>query len=609
MKCSDEKPPTAEELQNELNELLENVRVLQQLRQQFLHVNNNEMFCGTENERVNLHQLFKWTRSGNLAKCAFCGLKINRSARQKCWHNWNIMRISSDHCTENGLRSFGLYPQHNLAKENICPKTSPKRVGDDYNFKNKRLFKKVHRKGINHFKCFFDDSIRLIPDGNVNDKFINDNNSAHRNQHSFGTSRFSAQLFMGFLTLRKANIMATIMETAGATLVGYNVVDTVRKGIVEIELYTDAPQNLLVGQVAILGGCACWLMLATVFRLPISSTHSIVGATLGFTLLMKGNAGIHWSMVLKIVISWVVSPVLSGTISTIIYMIIDFAVLRRKNPFVCGLRIMPVFYFLCFTFYTFMVVFEGSRVLHLEQIPLWLALLISVGVGLCAMLIYLFILRPKLIIWAKGGKKKECNSSSNLPVDRSQPFNCSPRGVLDWFIPRRERKEDADTLRLFSIVQIVTGCFAGFSHGASDVSHTIAPLVAMLDIYNSQNVLQQGDTPLWMMFYGVSGTCFGFWALGHRVMKTVGKKITEINPCNGFAIEFGMAITVLCASKIGIPISSTHCLIGSVMFVGLIKSGEGVDWRVLTNVAMSWLLTLPLSALFSAFIMPNDFVV
>uniref|UniRef100_A0A183BKF8 Phosphate transporter n=1 Tax=Globodera pallida TaxID=36090 RepID=A0A183BKF8_GLOPA len=115
----------------------------------------------------------------------------------------------------------------------------------------------------------------------------------------------------------------------------------------------------------------------------------------------------------------------------------------------------------------------------------------------------------------------------------------------------------------------------------------------MLDIYNSQNVLQQGDTPLWMMFYGVSGT----------FMKTVGKKITEINPCNGFAIEFGMAITVLCASKIGIPISSTHCLIGSVMFVGLIKSGEGVDWRVLTNVAMSWLLTLPLSALFSALIM------
>ncbi|KAL3075032.1 hypothetical protein niasHT_038967 [Heterodera trifolii] len=429
--------------------------------------------------------------------------------------------------------------------------------------------------------------------------------------NAFGTSVGSK-----VLTLRKANIMATIMETAGAVLVGYNVVDTVRKGIVEIELYRGAPQDLLVGQVAILGGCACWLLLATIFRLPISSTHAIIGSTLGFTLLMKGNAGIHWSMVTKVAASWVISPILSGSISSIIYMCIDFAVLRRKNPFKCGLRTMPIFYFLCFTFYTFMVVFEGSKVLHLEHIPFWLALLMSIGVGFSAMLIYLFILRPKLIRWIKKNSKNETSKATVIPMtnaraltvpispiekaqqkmaenNRSQPFECSPMGLINWFIPRKDRKEDEDTLRLFSIVQIITGCFAGFSHG----------VMAMLDIYNSQNVLQKGDTPLWMMFYGVSGTCFGFWALGDRVMKTVGKKITEINPCNGFAIEFGMAITVLCASKIGIPISSTHCLIGSVMFVGLIKSGKGVDWRVLLNVALSWLLTLPLSAVFSALIM------
>uniref|UniRef100_A0A915LMW2 Phosphate transporter n=1 Tax=Meloidogyne javanica TaxID=6303 RepID=A0A915LMW2_MELJA len=393
--------------------------------------------------------------------------------------------------------------------------------------------------------------------------------------NAFGTSVGSK-----VLTLKQANIMATLMETSGAALVGYNVVDTVRKSIVEISLYQDQPEILLVGQVAILGGCSCWLVLATLFRLPVSSTHSIVGSTLGFTLLMKGNDGIHWSTVGKIAISWFVSPILSGIISSSIYMCVDFAVLRRvKN--------------------------------------------LSFTIGFIASLSYLIIIRPRVIKWSLELDKEENSqnkkSSNELKMatihpisitgtnegvsngviekqqkvdnDRFQPFEFSPKGILRWFIPRRDRKEDQRTLRLFSIIQ------------ASDVSHTIAPLVAMLSIYNTRSVYQEGDTPLWMMFYGVSGTCLGFWLLGQRVMATIGKKITEINPCNGFAIEFGMAITVLCASKLGIPISTTHCLVGSVMFVGLIKAGEGVDWKVLINVALSWVVTLPASALFSAGIM------
>lgn len=448
--------------------------------------------------------------------------------------------------------------------------------------------------------------------------------------NAFGTSVGSK-----VLTLKQANIMATLMETSGAALVGYNVVDTVRKSIVEISLYQDQPEILLVGQVAILGGCSCWLVLATLFRLPVSSTHSIVGSTLGFTLLMKGNDGIHWSTVGKIAISWFVSPILSGIISSSIYMCVDFAVLRRKNPFECGLRVLPLFYFLCFSFYTFMVLFEGSKVLHLQNIPFWITLMISFTIGFIASLSYLIIIRPRVIKWSleldkeENSQNKKSNNELKMatirPIsitganegisngviekqqkvdnDRFQPFEFSPKGILRWFIPRRDRKEDQRTLRLFSIIQVVTGCFAGFSHGASDVSHTIAPLVAMLSIYNTRSVYQEGDTPLWMMFYGVSGTCLGFWLLGQRVMATIGKKITEINPCNGFAIEFGMAITVLCASKLGIPISTTHCLVGSVMFVGLIKAGEGVDWKVLINVALSWVVTLPASALFSAGIM------
>lgn len=477
--------------------------------------------------------------------------------------------------------------------------------------------------------------------------------------NAFGTSVGS-----GALSMKTAYFLATIMETLGAVLVGYNVIDTLRNKVVDLSMYRDSPFELMLGQVASLGGCAIWLIVATLFRLPVASSHSIVGAIIGFTLLMRGTKGIHMYKVAEIAASWVISPVLAGLVSTILYMIVDFAVLRRRNPLRCGLRILPVFYFMCFTFNTFMVVYQGSKVIGLSELPFWLSVVISVSIGTIAALIFQFIVRPRVITWINSGaasstemmmssrKQKPAdpevassrivsngnmhfqvvdkqqieqqprrsslegysdvgtlptNSNislkSKLPNHRRQSFNLSPKGLVNWFVPRREREEDQLTLRLFSTIQVFTGCFAGFAHGAMDVSHTIAPLLALLAIYNEGTVEKQGQTPLWMIFYGVSGTCFGFWALGHRVMKTIGKKMTEINPCCGFTIEFGAALTVLVASKLGIPISTTHCLVGSVVAVGSIKAGGGVDWVIFRNIIFSWLVTLPASALFSAAIM------
>uniref|UniRef100_A0A915EL12 Phosphate transporter n=1 Tax=Ditylenchus dipsaci TaxID=166011 RepID=A0A915EL12_9BILA len=412
--------------------------------------------------------------------------------------------------------------------------------------------------------------------------------------NAFGTSVGSK-----VLSLRMAYVLATIFETLGAVFVGYGVADTMRKQVIDTEIYSKAPAELLLGQVAILGGGSAWLFLATVLKAPVSTTHSIVGATLGFSIMMKGFQGIQWSKVIEIAFSWVVSPLMSGIISVTLYMIVDFVVLRRRNPVKCGLNALPVFYFFCIAFNVFAVSCKGSKLIGLEDIPLWLAIVLSLGLGFCASLLVQFVLRPRLVSWINKGDdingtklssiasdgvtdgtpKISAISSpanglnamtppaavkypgSNASHDRSQKFHASPKGLIKWFFPSKNRQEDAKTLKLFSSIQVFTACFAGFAHGSNDVSNAIAPLAALLSIYTAMSVEQKEQTPIYVLLYGVLAICAGLWILGHRVMKTVGQRMSEINPASGFTIEFGAAVTALVASKIGIPISTTHCLV------------------------------------------------
>ncbi|VDM14624.1 unnamed protein product, partial [Wuchereria bancrofti] len=174
--------------------------------------------------------------------------------------------------------------------------------------------------------------------------------------NAFGTSVGS-----GVLTLRKAYILAIIFESLGALFIGYNVTDTMRKSVINLNLYKDTPEELLVGQVAILAGCSTWLLIATFVQLPVSTTHSITGATVGFGLIMRGTEGIHWWKILNIVASWIISPLLSGIVSSILYIIVDFTVIRRKNPFECALRVLPYFYWFCIAFNTFAISYQGSK--------------------------------------------------------------------------------------------------------------------------------------------------------------------------------------------------------------------------------------------------------
>jgi len=174
--------------------------------------------------------------------------------------------------------------------------------------------------------------------------------------NAFGTSVGSR-----VLTMKQAYILATIFELLGAILVGYNVTDTMRKGVVDTDVYADNPKMLIFGQVAILAGCSSWLLIATYASLPVSTTHSVVGATVGFSLCCKWTAGIQWWEIGRIVASWVVSPLMSGIISGVLYLIVDIAVLRRRHPMKAGLKAMPIFYFFCLAFNTFAVSYQGSK--------------------------------------------------------------------------------------------------------------------------------------------------------------------------------------------------------------------------------------------------------
>ncbi|KAI6223131.1 Phosphate transporter [Aphelenchoides fujianensis] len=471
------------------------------------------------------------------------------------------------------------------------------------------------------------------------------------------SNAFATSVGSGVLKLRTAYILATIFETLGTVLVGYQVTDAVRKAVVDLDVYKDKPNELLLGQLAILGGSSIWLAIATALNAPVSTTHSVVGSTLGFTLLLHGTAGIEWGMVGQIVLSWVISPLMAGTVAAGMYVIVDHAVLRRRHPVRAGLRTLPFIYLVCIAFNTFAVTYDGSKLLHLDSIPLWLAILLSIGMGVLVALVFQFFLRNRLERkvnqaqptaidralqkaddeqkgeWtingrrvltfrlengASGEKNAEkvsvsivsfaSSSSDDLEsnqqrCERRQEFGTSPKQFVRWFLPDRERREDIKTLRLFGYVQIFTACFAGFAHGANDVSNAVAPLVAIFAINREHSVEQKGQTPLLLLLYGVLATLCGLWLLGHRVIRTVGSRMSTINPATGFIIEFGAAVTTLFASKIGIPISTTHCLIGAVVMVGCVSSRKGIDWSIFRQIALSWVITLPVSAAISAAIM------
>ncbi|XP_058134038.1 sodium-dependent phosphate transporter 1 [Dasypus novemcinctus] len=623
--------------------------------------------------------------------------------------------------------------------------------------------------------------------------------------NSFGTAVGS-----GVVTLRQACVLASIFETVGSVLLGAKVSETIRKGLIDVEMYNSTQPLLMAGSVSAMFGSAVWQLVASFLKLPISGTHCIVGATIGFSLVAKGQEGVKWSELIKIVMSWFVSPLLSGIMSGILFFFVRALILRKADPVPNGLRALPVFYACTVGINFFSIMYTGAPLLGFDRLPLWGTVLIAAGCAvLCALVVWFFVC-PRMkrriereiksspsespLMEKKGGLKDDheetklslSDSEPRSPIseagsapaplravveERTVSFKLGgaeeapereglpsaalkeaasldsalsgavrlPNGSLVQFshavghqmsssghyqyhtvhkdsglykellhklhlakvgdcmgdsaakplrrnnsytsytmaicgmpldsLRTREgelRAEDAERLAwpgadsrrrvrmdsyssycnavsdhpaseadvsaeaelglggrrgsggslgewsdqdrpevslLFQFLQILTACFGSFAHGGNDVSNAIGPLVALYLVYDTGDVASKVATPIWLLLYGGVGICTGLWVWGRRVIQTMGKDLTPITPSSGFSIELASALTVVIASNVGLPISTTHCKVGSVVSVGWLRSKKAVDWRLFRNIFLAWFVTVPVSAAISAAIM------
>ena len=373
--------------------------------------------------------------------------------------------------------------------------------------------------------------------------------------NSMGTSVGS-----GALTLKKAVIIAGIFEFLGAVLVGKHVTGTISKGIVSPSALS--PNVLMVGMLAALLGAAIWVTIATYLSLPVSSTHSIVGAVMGFVMVINISL-IHWAVVGSIVASWVISPLSGAFIAYLIFLSLKKTVLSKEDPIREAKIVAPFFIFLTAMIITMSIIYKGLHNLDLD-FGLTYSLLISTIAGVISAFVgYLFL----------------------------RKYHEKYRNEEDKY----KRLE-----KFFIYLQVMTAASVAFAHGANDVANAVGPLVTIVDIANSGSVGSQVVIPLWVLVLGGFGIVLGISTWGYKVIYTIGSKITDITPTRGFSAELATAFVVLVFSKLGMPISTSHVIVGSVLGVGIARGLASVDYRVIKNIIYSWVLTIPIAMGFAA---------
>ena len=368
----------------------------------------------------------------------------------------------------------------------------------------------------------------------------------------------------GSLSIRNAVICAGILEFCGAFFVGGHVTDTVRKGILDTNAVSGDPQLLLYGMLGSLAAAATLLVGATRFGLPVSTTHSIVGAIVGFGTVGLGPDAVVWSKVLSIIASWVTSPLLGGILGYAFFQLIRSLILDREDPLKEAKRYTPAFFFAVFFVIGLVTLFKGLKNLKLDfELPE--ALMLSVVVGAVG--------AGLGVLMTRRMKPTESNED-----DRFQQVE-----------------------RVFVVLVVLTACAVAFAHGSNDVANAIGPLAAIINVEQGVEIAKEAALAPWMLVVGGLGIVVGLATWGYRVMETVGQKITELTPSRAFAAQLASAVTIVMASRMGIPVSTTHILVGSVLGVGLARGIGALDLRVVANIAISWVSTLPIAATLSIF--------
>ena len=369
----------------------------------------------------------------------------------------------------------------------------------------------------------------------------------------------------GAITVKQAIVIAAIFEFAGAFIAGGNVTQTIRKGIIDPSSITNSPEILAFGMLSALLAAGIWLMIASTKGWPVSTTHTIVGAVIGFAIVGIGVDAVEWGKVAQIAASWVVSPVLGGTISFILMMSIRRLILNTENPFQNAKRWGPVYIFLVGFIISLVTLFKGLKHLNIE---------LTVGMSFLSALIFGLILAGigRILI-----NRVEVDEES----DREFHF--------------------ASVEKVFTPMMIFTACAMAFAHGSNDVANGIAPLAAVVSIVQSGGeVAQKSALPIWILVLGGVGIVVGLATMGYRVMKTIGSGITQLTPSRGYCATLAAAATVVLASRTGLPVSTTHIAVGAVIGVGLARGVGAIDLRVIGSIIVSWLVTLPAGAALAA---------
>ncbi|RRJ82374.1 inorganic phosphate transporter [Aestuariirhabdus litorea] len=367
------------------------------------------------------------------------------------------------------------------------------------------------------------------------------------------------------LTVKQAIIIAIIFEFAGAFLAGGEVTATIRKGIIDPSLLADTPELLVYGMLASLLAAGIWLLVATHFGWPVSTTHSIVGAIVGFAAVGISMEAVAWGKVGTIAASWVVSPLLAGTIGFFTFMSVQRLVLDTKNPFESAQRYVPMYIFIVAFLISMVTMVKG-----LKHITAFKALnlnffhdaMISVGIATLVTLIGISMLRKIKMV---------------------------PSENKDFHFTSVEK--------LFGVLMMFTACAMAFAHGSNDVANAVGPLAAVASIVSSGGEIgAKSAMPMWVLLLGGGGIVAGLVMYGHKVIATIGTNITELTPSRGFAATLAAAATVVLASGTGLPISTTHTLVGAVLGVGIARGIGALNLRVIGTIFMSWIVTLPAGA-------------
>jgi PiT family inorganic phosphate transporter len=365
------------------------------------------------------------------------------------------------------------------------------------------------------------------------------------------------------LTVTQAVVIAAIFEFSGAFLAGGHVTKTIRKGIIDPKMI-DNPDTLVLGMISALLAGGIWLAVASWKGWPVSTTHSIVGAIVGFAVVGFGVDSVNWPKIVQIALSWVISPLIGGVVAFGLFTSVQKLVLTTDKPLESARRWAPAYLFLLGFIICLVTVFKGLKHLKLE-LSAGMSFVVAAGFG---------------VLVAVVGRHF-INRVPNPDTDEAQYKSVE---------------------RVFTPMMIFTACSMAFAHGSNDVANGIGPMAAVVSILTSAGeVAQKAATPNWILLLGAGGIVVGLATLGARVMRTIGERITLLTPTRGFCAELAAASTVVLASRTGIPVSTTHVAVGAVIGVGLARGLAGLDLKVIGQIATTWVVTLPVGAFLSAF--------